>query len=120
MTVLDDYVIRHVNNCSTFDQEAAIIELVDLRSENIRIKKVVDDVFGENMEFAKLIARLQSCEDCLTDMVQQYCHNTNDPPELYSHNFMSAGERTFDYLASNGLAKYSPNGIDIYFDKEKE
>ena len=69
-------------------------------------------------EIATLRARLAECEDNLKSMVEQYCRghnfNQNDPSKYeYAHEFMSAGECTFEYLVKYGFAEYLENGVDI-------
>ena len=70
-------------------------------------------------ELAELRARLAECEDNLKSMVEQYCRNgycyseRGVPINKFSHDFMSAGECTFEYLVARGLAEYLENGVDI-------
>jgi len=70
-------------------------------------------------ELADLRNCLAECEDNLKSMVEQYCRNGyfNENDDMsrnkYSHDFMSAGECTFEYLVARGLAEYLENGVDI-------
>ena len=71
------------------------------------------------MKNMNLTNTLQACESALIAMVKQYCFRPNyeedGKPEVYSHDFMSAGEEAFRYLVENGLAEYTENGMDIIF-----
>lgn len=62
---------------------------------------------------------LQACESALIAMVKQYCYRPklqeDGKPEVFSHDFMLAGEEAFLYLVVNGLAEYTENGVDIVF-----
>ena len=73
---------------------------------------------NKEAELFELRSRLADCEDNLKSMVEQYCrgHNfsQNDPSKYeYAHEFMSAGECTFEYLVKHGLAEWAENGVDI-------
>ena len=96
MSALDDFVIYHVNNCSSSDQKAAILELMELYKEN-----------------ADHVVLLAECRELLIEMVNQYCRNSSGEPTTYSHDFMSTGEAVFSYLVKHGLAEWDKNGIDI-------
>lgn len=71
------------------------------------------------LELLELRERLAECEDNLKSMVEQYCGNGychsehGVPINKYSHDFMSAGEYTFEYLVKYGLAEWTVNGVDI-------
>jgi len=71
------------------------------------------------MKNMNLTNTLQTCESALIAMVKQYCfrpkHQEDGKPEVYCHDFMSAGEEAFRYLVENGLAEYVDNGMDIIF-----
>ena len=62
-------------------------------------------------------ARLKDCEHCLLLMVQQYCSDGNG---ICSHDFMTAGEESFEYLVKNGLATWCSDGINIVLRAEVE
>jgi len=125
---------------SALDDLKEILELrkkvVDLRTENEQLKEVnialnEDNRITrvENEHLKQRIAELEAetlslhhviseCEDNLKSMVEQYCRghnfNQNDPSKYeYAHEFMSAGECTFEYLVARGLAEYTENGVDI-------
>ena len=72
---------------------------------------------NKEAELFELRSRLAECEDNLKSMVEQYCRghfNSNDASEnQYCHEFMSAGECTFEYLVKYGFAEYLENGVDI-------
>ena len=81
---------------------------------------IPEDMIGySKQELTALRKRLAECEDNLKSMVEQYCRNGyfNENDDMsrnkYSHDFMSAGECTFEYLVARGLAEYLENGVDI-------
>lgn len=71
------------------------------------------------MKRISLTTNLLACESALISMVKQYCYRPkyqeDGKPEVYSHDFISAGEEAFRYLVENGLAEYTENGVDIIF-----
>ena len=98
-------------------------ELADLRSEksrlaqeNIRLNNnedFLDSRIAElEAETVSLHHVISECEDYLKSMVEQYCRHSSGE-NRYCHDFMSAGECTFEYLVARGLAEYTENGVDI-------
>ena len=65
-----------------------------------------------NNLYIKTFHMLDECEENLIEMVEQYCRNNSEENE-FRHDFMSAGECTFEYLVKRGLAEYTENGVDI-------
>ena len=65
-----------------------------------------------NNLYIKTFHLLEECEDNLKSMVEQYCRY-NQEENRFGHDFMSAGECTFEYLVARGLAEYTENGVDI-------
>jgi len=59
---------------------------------------------------------ISECEDNLKSMVEQYCRH-NEYENVFGHDFMSAGECTFEYLVARGIAEYTENGVDIRMPK---
>ena len=108
MSALDELILDDllVIESETHDDYPGLVhraakELEDLRKEIVSLHHV-----------------LSECEDNLKSMVEQYCRghnfNQNDSSKYeYAHEFMSAGECTFEYLVARGLAEYLENGVDI-------
>ena len=100
------------------------IALKDAIGEIERLEKVyrmaVTETVNATQEIMSLKHVVSECEDNLKSMVEQYCRNApfiDGTPDTFSHDFMSAGECTFEYLVARGLAEYIENGVDIRFNK---
>ena len=115
-------------NPSEYAKQVDMVETVSkenclLKAENERLVKVYQLAVAETVNAAQEIISLNhvisECEDNLKSMVEQYCRNGyfNENDDMsrnkYSHDFMSAGECTFEYLVARGLAEYLENGVDI-------
>ena len=104
------YILFERSKMSALDELLKYSEVTD---------NIPEDMIGySKQELTELRARLADCEDNLKSMVEQYCrgHNfsQNDPSKYeYAHEFMSAGECTFEYLVKHGLAEWAENGVDI-------
>jgi len=96
------------------------IDMVETISKENYLLKAENERLIKDIAFEK--ASLLLCQEHLIDMVMQYCRKAiyldENPSTVntFSHDFMSAGEGAFGYLAGLGLAKYCDNLIDIYFD----
>ena len=150
MSALDD-AIKHNARClknwirlrgCSCESQNAVREMMNLRSENERLKEEIkksdnaiyasidrisraDDViraaeFAQlNNLYIKTFHLLEECEENLKSMVEQYCRY-NEDKNVFGHDFMSAGECTFEYLVARDLAEYTENGVDIRMPKSPE
>jgi len=108
-------------NPSEYAKQVDMVETVSkenclLKAENERLVKVYQLAVAETVNAAQEIISLNhvisECEDNLKSMVEQYCRY-NQEENRFGHDFMSAGECTFEYLVARGLAEYTENGVDI-------
>lgn len=135
MSALDEVIrlcYEHLNS------EKHILTILDAKSELFAIQEEIERLKAENnniynsherilkaddviraAEFAQLnnlyiktFRMLEECEENLVGMVEQYCRYNSDA-NRFGHDFMSAGESTFEYLVKHGLAEYTENGVDI-------
>jgi len=109
MSALDDLKVGDIFTVSH------AIEVDILLNMTIQQRTRIAELEAETLSLHHVISE---CEDNLKSMVEQYCRghnfNQNDPSKYeYAHEFMSAGECTFEYLVARGLAEYTENGVDI-------
>jgi len=103
MSALDEVIGRYIyEHGNTPVGSKACVELADLRAR-------IAELEAETVSLHHVISE---CEDYLKSMVEQYCRHSSGE-NRYCHDFMSAGECTFEYLVARGLAEYTENGVDI-------
>jgi len=113
MSALDDLVNRHDNHCPCFFRnsrlEFCICNAINAINELTSLHTRIAELEAETVSLHHVISE---CEDYLKSMVEQYCRHSSGE-NRYCHDFMSAGECTFEYLVARGLAEYTENGVDI-------
>ena len=121
--------------CDEIMREDVFVELAQLRNRITELEKAKEEEIEVKSKLRKVISKLEEeyrvlnniyiatfhslddCEDNLKSMVEQYCRTTSvtNSDATFSHDYMGAGECTFEYLVKHGIANWCGNGIDIYF-----